>query len=129
VLPLLLGLSIARAAAALGLSVGWACQLRRRLITAGHLVRRTRRGPRGDVSRAGEDALLEPFVEACTPVPDRLGGPAGDGLREKYFHNRFFDSREAVRNQFEHALRSLEHDPRRVQSITAWSWIITSLPN
>ena len=65
VLPLLLGLSIEQTAAALGVSIGWACQLRRRFITAGHLVRRTRpaQGPRAYLSRAEEEALLEPFVE------------------------------------------------------------------
>jgi transposase len=65
VLPLLLGLSIEQTAAALGVSVGWACQLRRRFITAGHLVRRTRpaQGPRAYLSRAEEETLLEPFVE------------------------------------------------------------------
>lgn len=65
VLPLLLGLSIEQTAAALGVSVGWACQLRRRFITAGHLVRRTRpeQGPRAYLSRVEEEALLEPFVE------------------------------------------------------------------
>jgi hypothetical protein len=129
VLPLLLGLSVARTAAALGVSAGWACQRRQRFITAGHHVRRTRLGPHAYFSRAGEDALLQPFVEACTPGPDRRGDRAGNGLREKYCHNRFFDSLEAVEDQLEHALRSLEHDPRRVQSITAWSWIITSLPD
>jgi transposase len=65
VLPLLLGLSIEQTAAALGVSVGWACQLRRRFIVAGHLVRRTRpaQGPRAYLSRVEEEALLEPFVE------------------------------------------------------------------
>ena len=65
VLPLLLGLSIEQTAAALGVSVGWACQLRRRFITAGHLVRRTRpaQGPRAYLSRAEEESLLEPFIE------------------------------------------------------------------
>ena len=65
VLPLLLGLSIEQTAAALGVSVGWACQLRRRFITAGHLVQRTRpaQGPRAYFSPAEEEALLEPFVE------------------------------------------------------------------
>ena len=65
VLPLLLGLSIEQTAAALGISIGWACQLRRRFITAGHLVRRTRpaQGPRAYLSRVEEETLLEPFVE------------------------------------------------------------------
>jgi transposase len=65
VLPLLLGISIEQTAAALGVSVGWACQLRRRFITAGHLVRRTRpaQGPRAYLSRVEEEVLLEPFVE------------------------------------------------------------------
>ena len=65
VLPLQLNISIEQTATVLGVSVGWACQLRRRFITAGHLVRRTRpaQGPRAYLSRAEEAAFLEPFNE------------------------------------------------------------------
>jgi transposase len=67
--------------------------------------------------------LLPPYSPELNPVEHLW-----DELREKYFHNRFFDSLEAVEEQLEHALRSLEHDAQRARSITAWSWIITSLP-
>lgn len=65
VLPLQLDISIEQTAAVLGVSVGWACQLRRRFITAAHLVRRTRleQGPRAYLSRAEEAAFLELFNE------------------------------------------------------------------
>ena len=68
--------------------------------------------------------FLPPYSPELNPVEHLW-----DELREKYFHNRFFDSLEAVEDHLEHALRSLERDPQRVRSITAWPWIITSLPN
>jgi transposase len=68
--------------------------------------------------------LLPPYAPELNPVEHLW-----DELREKFFHSRFFDSLQAVEDQLEHALRSLEHDAQRVQSITAWPWIITSLPN
>lgn len=69
VLPLLLGVSIEQTAAVLGVSVGWACQLRRRFISAGHLVSRKPappQGPRAYMSRAEEAAFLAPFIERAS---------------------------------------------------------------
>jgi transposase len=69
VLPLLLGVSIEQTAAVLGVSVGWACQLRRRFISAGHLVPRKPappQGPRAYMSRADEAAFLAPFIERAS---------------------------------------------------------------
>ena len=54
VLPLRLGLSIERTAAVLGVSVGWACQLRRCFTSAGHLV------PRKPAPAQGATCLYEP---------------------------------------------------------------------
>jgi transposase len=68
--------------------------------------------------------LLPPYSPELNPVEHLW-----DELREKYFDNRFFDSLKAVEDQLENALRSLENDPQCVQSITAWPWIINSLPN
>ncbi len=65
VLPLLLGASIEQTASVLGVSKGWACQLRRRFIAAGHLVRPAPRAepPHALLRRAEEAALLAPFIE------------------------------------------------------------------
>lgn len=65
VLPLLLGASIEQTARVLGVSKGWACQLRRRFIAAGHLVQRASRvePPHALLRRAEEAALLAPFIE------------------------------------------------------------------
>ena len=50
-------------------------------------------------------------------------------LREKFFHNRVFDSLIALENQLEHALKTLADNPDRVRSIVAWDWLINSLKN
>jgi len=50
-----------------------------------------------------------------------------DELREKSFHNRVFDSLEALEDHLEEALRALEKDHARVRSLTAWPWIINAL--
>ena len=68
VLPLVLGAFIEQTASVLGVSVGGACQLRRRFITAGRLVRRTPpiERPNAVLKRAEEVAFLAPFIErAC----------------------------------------------------------------
>ncbi len=65
IVPLLLGASIEQTASVLGVSVGWACQLRRRFIAAGHLVRRTPpvERPNAYLKQAEEVAFLAPFIE------------------------------------------------------------------
>ena len=50
-------------------------------------------------------------------------------LREKWFHNRVFDSLDALEDHLVAALQALEADAQRVQSITAWDWIINSVSN
>jgi transposase len=52
-----------------------------------------------------------------------------DELREKFFHNRVFDSLDAVENALVDALRSLEQQPDRIKSITGWQWIINTVSN
>jgi transposase len=52
-----------------------------------------------------------------------------DELREKFFHNRAFDSMDALEIQLENGLRTLESNPERMRSITAWGWIINSVFN
>lgn len=44
-----------------------------------------------------------------------------DALREKHFHNRVFDSIDALENHLEAAaLRAFENDPERLLSIVSW---------
>jgi len=52
-----------------------------------------------------------------------------DELREKHFHNRAFDSLNALEDQLVEGLRQLETRPKVVQSITGWKWIINSISN
>lgn len=50
-----------------------------------------------------------------------------DELREKYFHNRAFDSLEALEAHLEQGLAQLENQPEKMQSLTGWEWIINSI--
>jgi transposase len=52
-----------------------------------------------------------------------------DELREKFFHNRAFDSMDALEMQLESGLKSLESNPETMRSITGWGWIINSVFN
>ncbi len=52
-----------------------------------------------------------------------------DELREKYFHNRAFNSIEVLEDQLAVGLLALEQDRSRVKSIVAWDWIINALLN
>ena len=67
VLPLELGLSLEQTAQAMGVSVGWACQLRTRFVRAGGVPDsgRARRGGRRheNMTRDEEAAFLAPFFE------------------------------------------------------------------
>ena len=66
---------------------------------------------------------LPPYSPELNPVENLW-----DEIREKYFHNRLFASLEALEDQLEAALRALEADRKRVRSIVAWPWIISSPP-
>jgi putative transposase len=65
---------------------------------------------------------LPPYAPELNPVEH-----IWDGLREKYFHNKAFESIEALENQLEIGLIALEQDQPRVQSIVAWDWTINAL--
>ena len=52
-----------------------------------------------------------------------------DELREKHFHNRVFDSLDALEDQLELALRAFETNAPMVQPIVAWEWIVRALLN
>ena len=67
---------------------------------------------------------LPPYAPELNPVEH-----IWDELREKYFHNKAFDSLDALEDQLEIGLIALEQDQPRVQSIVAWDWIINALLN
>ena len=67
---------------------------------------------------------LPPYAPELNPVEHVC-----DELREKYFHNLAFDSMEALEDQLESSLKTLELDHPRVQSIVRWPWIINALLN
>jgi transposase len=50
-----------------------------------------------------------------------------DELREKSFHNKAFESMDALEDDLLEGLLALENDPQRVKSITGWEWIINSV--
>jgi transposase len=66
--------------------------------------------------------FLPPYSPELNPVEHLW-----EEVREKHFHNRVFDSIDAVENQLVAALLSYENDPARVRSIAAWDWIINAL--
>jgi transposase len=65
---------------------------------------------------------LPPYSPELNPVEHLW-----DELREKSFHNRVFDSLDALENHLEVAMHDMEKDHERVHSIVAWPWIINSL--
>ena len=52
-----------------------------------------------------------------------------DEWREKYFHNRAFESMDALENHLVAALNNLENAPALIKSITGWDWIINAASN
>jgi hypothetical protein len=50
-----------------------------------------------------------------------------DELREKFFHNKAFKSIGALEDNLLKGLPTLENDPHRVYSISAWDWIINAV--
>jgi len=67
---------------------------------------------------------LPPYAPELNPVEH-----IWDDLREKHFHNRVFDSLDALEDHLVTALLAYENNARRVASITGWQWIINALPN
>jgi transposase len=66
--------------------------------------------------------FLPPYAPELNPVEH-----IWDDLREKFFHNRVFDSIDALEDHLVSALLAYENDSGRVRSITGWDWIINSL--
>jgi transposase len=67
---------------------------------------------------------LPPYAPELNPVEH-----IWDELREKWFHNKVFESHTALEDHLETALLSMEKDPKRIHSIVAWPWIINALLN
>lgn len=66
--------------------------------------------------------FLPPYSPELNPVEHLW-----DELREKHFHNRAFDSLNALEDTLVSALRTLELDQHRVKGICQWEWIINAL--
>lgn len=65
---------------------------------------------------------LPPYAPELNPIEH-----VWDELREKFFHNRVFKSLDALEDHLTLALKTLEDDLNRVESIVSWSWIISAL--
>lgn len=66
--------------------------------------------------------FLPPYSPELNPVEHLW-----DELREKNFHNRAFDSLDALEDTLVSALRNLELDQSTVRSICQWDWIINDI--
>lgn len=62
---------------------------------------------------------LPPYAPELNPIEH-----VWDELREKFFHNRVFDSLDALEEQLTVALKTLEADPGTVNSIVTWPWLV-----
>lgn len=68
--------------------------------------------------------FLPPYSPELNPVEQLWAH-----LREKHFHNRAFDSLDALEDHLVDALRALEQHPNVAQSTTKWPWIIDAVFN
>lgn len=68
--------------------------------------------------------FLPPYSPELNPVEHLW-----DDLREKSFHNRVFDSIDALENHLEQELAAFEENSQRAKYITHWPWIINALSN
>ena len=65
---------------------------------------------------------LPPYAPELNPIEHLW-----DELREKFFHNRVFQSLDALEDHLETALKTLELDPTTAGSIVSWPWIVGAL--
>ena len=82
---------------------------------------------RSDTLKAPDNIYLlklPPYAPELNPIEH-----VWDELREKFFHNRVFDSLDALEDQLELVLRAFETNAPMVQSIVAWEWIVSALMN
>ena len=67
---------------------------------------------------------LPPYAPELNPVEHLW-----DELREKFFHNLVFKSLDALEDQLEKGLRTLELDQSRCKSIVHWPWLVNTVLN
>lgn len=67
---------------------------------------------------------LPPYSPELNPVEHLW-----DEIREKYFHNKVFDSLDSLENHLCNALHLTELDTEKVRSIVAWPWILKAVMN
>lgn len=72
-----------------------------------------------DIPENIEIAFLPPYSPDLNPQEQ-----IWDEIREKNFHNRIFNSLDAVMDTAVKALRTLEGFPAKIKSITGWDWIL-----
>jgi hypothetical protein len=65
---------------------------------------------------------LPPYAPELNPVEH-----IWDELREKCFHNKVFDSIDALEDDLAMGLLAMENTPLVIQSIAQWPWIINAL--
>jgi len=65
---------------------------------------------------------LPPYAPELNPVEHLW-----DELREKFFHNKVFDSLRLLEMHLVKALQNVEKNPDKIKSIVAWDWIINAL--
>jgi len=65
---------------------------------------------------------LPPYAPELNPVEH-----IWDELREKCFHNKVFNSIDALEDELAMALLAMENTPVVIASITRWPWIIDAL--
>ena len=64
---------------------------------------------------------LPPYAPQLNPIAH-----VWDELREKFFHNRVFDSLDALEDQLGLGLKTWEKNPETVRTIVSWDWIVGS---
>jgi transposase len=67
---------------------------------------------------------LPPYSPELNPVEHLW-----EEIREKYFHNKVFESLDALENHLCNALHRTELDTEKTRSIVAWPWILKELMN
>lgn len=62
---------------------------------------------------------LPPYAPEINPIEH-----VWDGLHEKFFHNRVFQSLDSLEAHLVEALRLSEQDPTTIASIVSWPWLL-----
>jgi transposase len=64
---------------------------------------------------------LPPYAPQLNPIAH-----VWDELREKFFHNRVFQSLDALQDQLVLGLKTGEKNPETVRTIVSWDWMVGS---